>query len=129
MTRMFAVLATVALVAGCAPRMAPPPAFADFATNVQIARLLSGGCPSIGLDQAAMGAGARDLGVALRAEGFTQEDIVAFPDTLDTGAIESRTQGYLTANGVDLGNAATVCAAARAEIDSGSAIGAFLTAD
>ena len=128
MIRLSATLgamATVALVAGCAPRMAPPPEFADYATNVQIARSLAGGCPTISLDQAAMGAGARDLGLALRAQGFTPEDIAAFPERLDTGAITARSQAFLA----DYGDSAALCAAARAEIDRGSPIGAFLTAD
>ena len=126
--RRLGVLVIFALLAGCAPRVAPPPAFADFATHVQVARLLSAGCPSLALNQAAMGSGARDLGVTLQSQGFTPEDIAAFPDTLDTGAIESRTRAYLADNGVDLGNAATVCAAGRAEMGRGSSIGAFLTA-
>jgi hypothetical protein len=125
---VLTALCVLALVAGCAPRVAPPPAFADYATDVQIARLLAGGCPSVALDQAAMGAGARDLGVELSDQGFTPEDIAAFPDTLDTGEIESRVGAYLAANDVDPNTPGTACAAATAEIDRGSAIGAFLTA-
>lgn len=122
------VCAAALVLAACAPRMAPPPAFADYAANVQIAGVLAGACPSVTLDQPAMGAGARDLGTALRDQGFTPEDIAAFPKTLDTGAIEARTRAYLAASNVDPGVPATACAAARAEIDRGSAIGAFLTA-
>ncbi|WP_447248402.1 DUF5333 family protein [Meridianimarinicoccus sp. RP-17] len=127
--KRVALVGTIAVtVAACAPRMAPPPAFADYAANVQVARLLAGACPSVALDQSAMGAGARDLGVALRDQGFTPDDIAAFPNTLDTGAIEARTRAYLAANAVDLDAPATACTAARAEMDRGSAIGAFLTA-
>jgi hypothetical protein len=107
--------------------MAPPPAFADYAANVQIARLLAAGCPSLGLDQAAMGAGARDLGVTLRDQGFTPGDIAAFPDTLDTGVIEGRVQAFATANGIDPRDSATVCPVATREMNDGTAVGAFLS--
>jgi len=129
MTGMRLPLSAVvlALVAGCAARMPPPAVFADYAANVQIARLLAGGCPSVALDQAAMGAGARDLGVALRDAGFTPDDIAAFPETLDTGTIQTRVQGYSAQNGIDPRDSRTVCAAAMREIDTGTAIGAFLT--
>jgi len=127
MHRSLTALCAVALVAGCAPRMDPPPEFADYATNVQIARLLAGTCPSVALDQAAMGAGARDLGITLRDQGFTPEDIQAFPETLDIGTIQGRVQAYATQNSIDLRDSTTVCPAAMREINNGSGIGAFLS--
>ena len=121
--RPLTALCAVALVTGCASRMAPPPEFADYAVNVQIARALADGCETVSLDQSAMGAGARDLGIALRDQGFSPEDIAAFPERLDTDAITARSQSFLS----EYRDGASICAAARAEIDRGSPIGAFLT--
>ncbi|WP_146205056.1 DUF5333 family protein [Meridianimarinicoccus roseus] len=122
-----AVMLSLVVLTACAK--APPPAvFTDYATNVQIAQVLAAGCPDVTLNQAGMGAGARDLGVALRAQGYTAEDIAAFPDTIDVGEIRGRAQAYLTANGIDPTDRATVCPVAKREIDAGSPIAAFLTA-
>ncbi|QIE40597.1 DUF5333 family protein [Meridianimarinicoccus aquatilis] len=115
-------------LSGCLMKSPPPAVFTDYATNVQIAQVLAAGCPNVAVDQAGMGAGARELGTALRAEGYTPEDISAFPDTLDVGAIQASTQAYLTQNGIDPQDSTTVCPVAKREIDNNTAIAAFLDA-
>lgn len=127
--KLLAVAAVAGLgLSGCLMKSPPPAVFTDYATNVQIAQVLATGCPDVTVNQAGMGAGARDLGTALRAEGYTPEDIAAFPDTLDVGAIQASAQAYLTQNGVDPQDSTTVCPVAKREIDNNTAIAAFLDA-
>ena len=125
----IARLALVAVVAvsACVARTPAPEAFTEFAANVQIAQLLAQGCPEVTISQPGMGKGARDLGLVLREQGFTPEDIAKFPDTLDVGAVQSRTQAFVTANRIDPRDFSTVCPVARREMQQGTPIAGFLT--
>ena len=121
-------LASLGVLVACATTRPPPPEFTTFASNVQVARILAAGCPTVTVNQGGMGEGARDLGLSLRSQGFTPEDIAGFRTTLDPGTVRAEINAYLTQNGVDPSNAATVCPAARREIDQRSPIAAFLGA-
>ena len=126
-TAPLALLAVAGLSA-CVAKTPPPPEFTDFATNVQIAQLLAQGCPSVTANQAGMGAGARDLGVVLRGQGFSSDDISNFPNTLDVSVVQARTQAYVTANDIIPSDWTTVCPVAQREMKQGTAIAAFLKA-
>lgn len=107
-------------------RVAPPEYFVATAMETSTAQVLAISCPTLSVDLGAMARRTETALNQLTEDGFT-------PETLEqkledpTDAIAERQDAFMAKHGLETGaEQSAVCAAGRAEIEEGTAIGALL---
>ena len=118
-------LLLLALATSLAAETEAPPYYAEALFAVSTAETLVNFCSDVGLDTAAVNAAAETVLNQLADDGIGGDEIVNLTGVEE--AVAALQAEFTARHGLDEPSEAAICAAARAEIAAGSAIGQILT--
>ena len=122
---MRPALLVLALGTSAAAETAAPDYYSEALFAVSTAETLVNFCPGIGLDTAALNAAAEAVLNRLAADGIAGDAIVSLSGVQPAVAVLQA--AFTERHGLAEPSEAAICAAARAEMADGSAIGQILT--